>query len=309
MRPSALTIGNLDGVHRGHLTMLDRVCAAAAAYHLSPSVLTFDPHPRAYFARTQGTPERAPLQINSLRDKVLKIAGAGITQIALLPFNQLLAQMPAQAFVEDLLLGQLQMRWLLVGPDFRFGYRRGGDVQMLEHFAQKHGFKLEVLDEITDDQGQRISSSQVRQALQDGDMTAAAALLGQPWRLTGHVLHGKKLGRTLGFPTMNMRVNDRTAVRFGIYVAQVHGLGPKPLPAVASLGRRPTVTDQLGTLLETHVLDANVQAYGKLVRVDLLHHLRDEQKFSDLTTLTAAMQQDRAQASNYFADHGLQDHP
>ncbi len=289
--------------------MLDRVCAAAAEHQLSPSVLTFDPHPRAYFANAQGAPQRVPLQINSLRDKVLKIAGAGIRQIALLPFNQLLAQMSAQAFLEELLLGQLQMRWLLVGPDFRFGHRRGGDVQMLEHFARKHGFELQVLDEITDDQGQRISSSQVRQALQDGHMKAAAALLGQPWRLTGHVLHGKKLGRTLGFPTMNMRVNDRTAVRFGIYVAQVHGLGPKPLPAVASLGRRPTVTDQLGTLLETHVLDANVQAYGKLVRVDLLHHLRDEQKFSDLTTLTAAMQQDRAQASNYFADHGLQDHP
>jgi riboflavin kinase/FMN adenylyltransferase len=285
--------------------MLGQVCAAAQERQLSPSVLTFDPHPRAYFAKRQGAPHQAPLQINSLRDKITKIAQAGIEQIALLPFDQALAQMSAEAFIEQLLLQHLQMRWLMVGPDFRFGNRRRGDVQMLQDFARRHNFELHVLAEITDHHGQRISSSQVRQALQAGDMPTAADLLGQPWRVTGHVLHGKKLGRTLGFPTMNMRVSDHSAARFGIYVARVHGLGPKPLPAVASLGRRPTVTDELGVLLETHVLDANVQAYGKLVSVELLQHLRDEQKFPDLTTLTAAMQQDRIQASNYFAHHGL----
>jgi riboflavin kinase/FMN adenylyltransferase len=143
--------------------------------------------------------------------------------------------------------------------------------------------------------------------MQDGDMTKVCALLGSPWRVSGHVLHGKKLGRTLGFPTLNLRVSDHTAARFGIYVVRVHGLAQNPLPGIASLGKRPTVDDDLGVLLETHVLDADVQAYGKLVSIELLQHVRDEEKFPDLTSLTAAMQRDRQHAMDYFAHHGLQD--
>lgn len=308
LAPSALTIGNLDGVHAGHLAMLREVTQAGKALGLCPSVLTFDPHPRAYFARQQGNSHQAPLQINSLRDKLTRLTNAGIEQIALLPFNQAMAQMTPEDFIEQLLFKQLNMRWLMVGPDFRFGHRRQGDVALLQTYAKRLGFELAVLPEVVDEHGQRISSSQVRQALQAGDMTGAATLLGQPWRVTGHVLHGKKLGRTLGFPTMNQRVSEHTAARFGIYVVRVHGLGPEPLPGIASLGRRPTVHDSLGVLLETHLLDAQLDAYGKLVSVELLQHVRDESKFPDLTTLTAAMQRDRQHAIDYFAHHGLQNH-
>lgn len=288
--------------------MLARVCEAAQARDLSPTVLTFTPHPRAYFARIQAVAHQAPLQINGLRDKLTRIASAGIKQVALLPFDAAMAQMSPEDFIRTLLFEQLQMRWLMVGPDFRFGHRRSGDVDMLRRLSKELGFELEVLSEVIDQDGQRISSSQVRQAMQAGDMPVVATLLGQPWRVTGRVLHGKKLGRTLGFPTLNLKVSDNTAARFGIYVVRVHGLGPKPLPGIASLGKRPTVDDNLGVLLETHILDANVDAYGKLVSVELLQHVRDEQKFPDLTSLTAAMQGDRQHAEDYFAHHGLQDH-
>lgn len=302
---SALTIGNLDGVHLGHLAMLKEVSDAAIERGLAASVLTFHPHPRAYFASMQGASHQAPLQINGMRDKITRIASAGIEQIALLPFNQTMAQMSPQAFVKDLLIGQLNMRWLMVGADFRFGHRRAGDVQLLTDLADQLGYELKILAQVTDQDGQRISSSQVRQAMQHGDMSGVASLLGEPWRVTGRVLHGKKLGRTLGFPTLNLKVSDNTAARFGIYVVRVHGLGPKALPGIASLGKRPTVDDDLGVLLETHVLDADVDAYGKLVSIELLQHVRDEQKFPDLSSLTAAMQGDRQHAKDYFAHHGL----
>ena len=303
---SALTIGNLDGVHLGHLAMLKHVVDAAAERALSPTVLTFNPHPKAYFASTRASAPHAPLQINSLREKITRMTNAGIKQIALLPFDQAMASMAPDAFVEHLLFGQLNMRWLMVGPDFRFGHRRAGDITLLEQMSKSLGFELAVLSEVVDARGQRISSSQVRDAMQRGDMPGVRELLGTPWRVTGHVIHGKKLGRTLGFPTLNLKVSDNTAARFGIYVVRVHGLADTPLPGIASLGRRPTVDDDLGVLLETHVLDANVQAYGKLVSVDLLQHVRDEEKFPDLTSLTAAMQRDRQHAMDYFAHHGLQ---
>lgn len=286
--------------------MLEHVAQAAAERSLAPTVLTFHPHPRAYFAKRQGDTHRAPLQINSLREKLTRIASAGIEQIALLPFNEAMASMAPADFVEHLLCRHLQMRWLMVGPDFRFGHRRGGDLSLLRQMSQDLGFELSVLSEVVDANDQRISSSQVRHALQQGDMTSVSQLLGGPWRVTGHVIHGKKLGRTLGFPTLNLRVSNHTAARFGIYVVRVHGLADQPLPGIASLGKRPTVDDDLGVLLEVHVLDADVQAYGKLVSIELLQHVRDEEKFPDLTTLTAAMQRDRQHAMDYFAHHGLQ---
>lgn len=303
--PSALTIGNLDGVHLGHQAMLAQVVSAAHELNLSPSVLTFNPHPKQYFAKLHGKPDATPKQINSFRDKANKIAAAGIKQLALLRFDKRLANLSAESFIRDLLVKELKTRWLMVGPDFRFGQQRQGDVALLEQQAKRLGFELVVLPQICDADGHRISSSMVRQALGNGNMARAAELLGSPWRLTGHVMHGKKLGRTLGFPTLNMRVAPHTAVRFGIYVVKVHGLGTVPLPAIASLGIRPTIDDSLGVLLETHIIGSSVDAYGKLVSVELLQHVRDEQKFPNLTTLTDAMQRDRQHAIEYFAHHGL----
>jgi riboflavin kinase / FMN adenylyltransferase len=306
LAPSALTIGNLDGVHLGHLAMLEQVRLAAQELDLCPSVLTFYPHPRAYFAKLRSASDSGPAQINGLRDKLTRLAQAGMRQVTLLKFDARIANLSAQEFVEQLLVKQLQARWLIVGADFRFGHRRGGDIELLEHSAKKHGFVLKVLSDIGDATGQRISSSLVRNALEAGDMPKVAKLMGRPFRVSGHVTHGKKLGRTLGFPTLNVKVSRQTATRFGIYIVRVHGLAKDPLPGIASLGLRPTVGVNDTVLLETHVLGHSIDAYGKLVSVELLQHVRDEEKFPDLATLMVAMQRDRQHALDYFAHHGLQ---
>lgn len=302
----ALTIGNFDGVHRGHQTMLAQVVNAARQRGLTPSVMTFEPHPKAFFAKLLGKPQMAPLRINGLRDKLTGITATGIEQIVLLRFNKAMASMSPESFVQDLLVGQLNVRWLIVGADFRYGNARSGNVETLRKASIQHGFELVVLEDVQDISGERISSSNLRLALSCADMPAARSLLGRPYRISGHVLHGRKLGRTLGFPTLNVRVPSNCAIRFGIYVVQVHGLGPEPLPGIASLGTRPTVGSSTEVLLETHILDASINAYGKLVQIDILQHVRDEEKFPDLPTLTAAMQQDRMHAVEYFAQHGLQ---
>lgn len=285
--------------------MLDLVCQAAQARSLCPTVLTFSPHPRQYFAGVNHRPELSPPQITGLRDKVTELAAAGIERIMIARFNRSLAEMSAPDFVTRLLIGELNTRWLLVGEDFRFGRQRTGDIELLRSLGRAHGMHVEGLGDITDAKGARISSSAVRAALAAGDLTHAAHLLGRPYAMRGHVIHGKKLGRTLNMPTMNMCVTPRCAARSGIYAVLVHGLGPQPLPGVASLGVRPTVEDNGRILLETHVFDANIDAYGKLVRVELLQHLRDEEKFPDLPTLTAAMHADAQHARAYLARHGL----
>ncbi len=306
--PSALTIGNFDGVHKGHQAMLAKVIAAAAARRLTPSVMTFSPHPKAYFAKRLGKPEIAPLRISGTRDRLTDLAQAGIEQIALLRFNQAMASMSPEVFVRDLLVEHLNVKWLIVGADFRYGHGRAGNAETLRQASEQFGFELEVLQDIRDASGDRVSSSSLRLALSCGDMQAVRDLIGHTYRISGHVLHGRKLGRTLGFPTMNVRVVQNCAIRFGIYVVQVRGLGPDPIPGIASLGVRPTVGQSADVLLETHLLDASIDAYGKLVDIEILQHVRDEEKFPDLPTLTAAMQNDRQHAVNYFAQNGLQNY-
>lgn len=303
--PCALSIGNFDGVHRGHQAMIAQVCEAAQRLALSPTILTFAPHPRQYFANLNRRPELSPPQITGLRDKLTALAQSGIERVVLARFNQAMAEMSASDFVTKWLAIELNVRWVLVGEDFKFGRQRAGDVNLLKSLGNLCGIEVHTLSDITDDHGRRISSSEVRAALAEGDMSRAANLLGRPYGMTGHIIHGKKLGRTLDMPTMNMRVTPRCAARSGIYVVRAHGLGPDPLPGVASLGVRPTVEDDGRILLETHLFDLNVDAYGKLVRVELLQHLRDEEKFPDLPTLTAAMHADTQHARAYFALHGL----
>ncbi|AMG88477.1 bifunctional riboflavin kinase/FAD synthetase [Bordetella parapertussis] len=303
--PCALTIGNFDGVHLGHQAILARVRQEARARGLVPAVMTFEPHPREYFATLNRRPELAPTRISGLRDKLQALAAAGIEQVAVERFDARLAEMSANAFIEDLLVAGLQTRWLLVGEDFRYGHKRSGDIDLLREAGLAHGFEVCTLADITDRQGHRISSSEVRTALAVGDLDRAAQLLGQPFHISGHVIHGRKLGRELGFPTMNLRVAPRCATRSGIYVVRVLGLQDRPLPAVASLGVRPTVEDRGRVLLEAHLLDESLDAYGKLVRVEFLHKLRDEEKFADLPSLTAAIAQDAQNARAYFAVHGL----
>ncbi|MGB3835973.1 bifunctional riboflavin kinase/FAD synthetase [Castellaniella sp.] len=305
LAPGALTIGNFDGVHLGHQAILQQVCQHARIQGLVPSVMTFAPHPRAFFARKGGRPELIPTQISTLRDKTAMLAAHGMQRIVVQRFNQQLADMSAEDFIRKLLVEGLNTRWLLVGEDFRYGHKRSGDVALLRHMGETHGFEVQTLADVNDRHGQRISSSALRTALAVGNLDHSRQLLGAPFRISGHVIHGQKLGRNLGFPTLNLRVPAPCAARSGIYIVRVHGLQDQPMPGVASLGVRPTVTRDGPLLLETHIIDQGVNAYGKLVCVEFLEFLRDEEYFPDLTTLIAAIQQDVQGARDYFASHGL----
>lgn len=303
--PSAVTIGNFDGVHRGHQAILSELRRAASDRGLLPTVMTFTPHPRAFFAHRGQRPELIPTQISGLRDKILLLAEQGIGQVVIQRFDQHLADMSAEDFIRKLLVRGLNTRWLLVGEDFRYGHKRTGDIALLRRLGDECGFAVRTLGDVGDVHGQRISSSALRTALAVGNLARSQELLGRSYRISGHVIHGRKLGRDLGFPTLNMRVPAPCAARSGIYVVRVHGLGEKALPGVASLGVRPTIADHGALLLETHILDRSVDAYGKLVCVEFLEFLRDEESFPDLMTLTAAIRQDAQGARDYFASHGL----
>lgn len=287
--PCALTIGNFDGVHRGHQAMLARVVAAARARGIAATVMTFEPHPRELF-----TPDRAPMRISSLRDKLDALAAQGIDRVIVQHFNRTFASLTAGAFV-DLLIDGCQARWLLVGDDFRFGARRAGDIALLQRYAAQGAFTLEQMPTVVEG-GERISSSAVRAALAAGDLRRAEHLLGRPYRISGRVLHGRKLGREIGFPTLNLRIAHRHPAVQGVFVVRVHGLEPRPLPGVASIGLRPTVEDSDRWMLEVHLFDFAEQVYGRLVSVEFLQKLRDEMRYSTLDELAAAIASDARRA-------------
>lgn len=297
--PCALTIGNFDGVHRGHQALLGHVTAAAAELGLEAAVMTFEPHPREFFAARMGDLSKAPARIANLRDKLGALASAGIDRVIVEHFNEHFASMSPREFTERVLVQGLHVKWLMVGEDFCYGAKRAGNVHTLSEAGQEYGFHVETLPAVMHGD-LRISSSEVRAALARGDFATTRELLGHPYSMSGHVIHGAKLGRTLGFPTLNLRVAHRPALS-GVFVVQVHGLGPEPLPAVASLGVRPTVEDEGRMLLEVHLFDYNQDSYGKLVRVEFLAHLRDEEKYEDLATLTAAIARDEEMARAFFA--------
>ena len=306
----ALTIGNFDGVHRGHQAMLALVRNEAQHRGLTSCVMTFEPHPRDYFAAVTGKPELAPARIATLRDKLAELERCGIEQVVVLRFDARFASQSPQAFIDDVLVEGLGAKYVLVGDDFRFGARRAGDYAMLDAAGAAAGFDVARMLSY-EIHGGRVSSSAVREALASGDMERAAVLLGRPYSLSGHVVHGKKLGRNLGFKTLNLRFSHPKPAALGIFVVQVHGLADEPLDGVASLGRRPTVDDSGRVLLEVHCLEWPAAlgaegAYGKIVRVELLHKLRDEARFDSLEALTAAIRKDADDARAFLAAHASQ---
>src|SRR5580765_5881167 len=312
----ALTIGNFDGVHRGHQAMLALLKSEAQHRGLPACVMTFEPHPRDYFAAAAGKPELAPARIATLRDKLGELERCGIDQTVVLRFDKAFAAHSPQAFIDDVLVRGLGTRYVLVGDDFRFGAKRAGDYAMLDAAGALAGFDVARMNSY-EVSGSRVSSSAVREALAAGDMARASALLGRPYSISGHVLHGKKLGRRLGasapggddgFRTLNLRFGHPRPAALGIYVARVHGLSERPLDGVASLGKRPTIDDSGRVLLETYVLDwpdalGADGGYGKLVHVELLHKLRDEARYDGLPALTAAIEQDVVDARAWLASH------
>jgi len=305
----ALTIGNFDGVHRGHQAMLALLINEARHRKVASCVMTFEPHPRDFFARRAGRPEEAPARIATLRDKLTELERCGVDQAVVLRFDEAFAAQPPQAFIDDVLRAGLRARYVLVGDDFRFGARRAGDYTMLDAAGQRQGFDVARMMSY-EVHGLRVSSSAVRQALAEGDMSRAAALLGRPYAISGHVVHGRKLGRELGFRTLNLRFTHPRPAAMGIFVVRVHGLGALPLPGVASLGVRPTIEDAGRVLLETHCLawpDAlgPEAGYGRVLTVDLLHKLHDERRYESLAALKAGIHQDETDARAWFAANGV----
>jgi riboflavin kinase/FMN adenylyltransferase len=285
----ALTIGNFDGVHRGHRALIERVIAKAREISVPSCVLTFEPHPREFFAR-----ERAPARLTRLRDKLEQLEAAGVERTHVARFDARFAALPAERFIDEVLVTALGVRWLLVGSDFRFGARRAGDFSTL----QNRGFDLEAMPDVLFD-GERVSSSAIRAALAAGDFALAQRLLGHPYTLSGRVAHGRKLGRELGFPTANI-VLRRAPPLSGIYVVDAGNFGP----GVASVGVRPTVNPVEVPLLEVHLFRETRELYGEHLKVRFLKKLRDEHKFDDLAALRDAIARDAAQAREYFATHG-----
>ncbi len=301
----ALTIGNFDGVHRGHQAMLALLRSEARHRGLPACVLSFEPHPRDYFAALSGKPELAPARIATLRDKLGELERCGIDQVVVARFDRAFAAQPPEAFIDDVLVRGLGARYVLVGDDFRFGAKRAGDYAMLDAAGVQRGFDVARMQSY-EVHGLRVSSSAVREALARGDMAAAATLLGRPYSISGHVVHGRKLGRDLGFRTLNLRFHHPNPAALGIFAVQVHGLAEAALPGVASLGRRPTVDDSGRVLLEVHCLEWPAAlgaegAYGKIVRVELLHKLRDEARYDGLDALTAAIRKDVEDARAFLA--------
>jgi riboflavin kinase / FMN adenylyltransferase len=292
--PIALTIGNFDGVHLGHQAMLQRLREAALVHGLPSAVLTFEPHPREFFS-----PADAPARLTSLREKLELFRAHGIDQVHVARFDRAYASMSPQQFIDDLLVKNLKIRWLLIGDDFRYGAQRGGDFALLKQAATHLGFALESMGSI-EIAGERVSSTGVRDALAAADFARAARLLGRPYCISGRVAHGKKLGRELGFPTANIALKRKRAPLNGIYAVKLYGIGAKPLPAVASLGVRPTVLDGAAPLLEIHVLDFNQDIYGRRVSVAFLHKLRDEEKYPDIESLRRQIAIDVENARTYL---------
>ncbi|MEP7329653.1 MAG: bifunctional riboflavin kinase/FAD synthetase [Betaproteobacteria bacterium] len=290
--PIALTIGNFDGVHRGHQAMLARLCEAAADLRLPPAVLTFDPHPREFFA-----PQKAPPRLLRLRQKLELFRMLGVAQTYVARFDATLAALSPDAFIADVLVRRLAAQWVLVGDDFRFGHARVGNLAVLRAHAAT--FSVEGMRTVVVD-GDRASSTAVRQALAAGDLARATALLGRPFTITGRVAHGQKLGRKLGFPTANIELPQRPPLA-GIFAVRIHGLGAAPRTGVASLGVRPTIATVAKPLLEVFVFDFDENIYGRRVTVEFLHKLRDEEKYDDLDSLTRQIRADVAQARSYFA--------
>lgn len=297
-RISAVTIGNFDGVHTGHQAMLGLVADAARTRGLETCVLTFEPHPREVFS-----PHDAPTRLTSMREKLELLDYCGIDHTHVVQFTPEFASLSPEAFVERLLAGTLGARWVLIGDDFRFGAKRSGDFTTLSALGKRFGFDVEAMPTIMQ-AGTRVSSSAIRSALAAGNLARAAEFLGRNYSISGRVLHGDKLGRELGFPTANVQLDHNRPPVNGIFAVLLHGAGPEPRAAVASLGTRPTVkAGDAAAVLEVHVFDFSGDLYGHHVRVEFIAKIRDEEKYPDLEILKAQIGMDCDAARAIHARH------
>ncbi|HEX5055286.1 MAG TPA: bifunctional riboflavin kinase/FAD synthetase [Gammaproteobacteria bacterium] len=292
-RGCVATLGNFDGVHLGHRQILDRLLWQARELRLPATVITTEPLPREFLA-----PHEAPSRLTRLREKFELLAAAGVDRVLLLRFDRHLAALRAECFVQDILVKALGVKAMVIGDDLKFGHQRHGDYMLLERMGRACGFSVQRLDSHLAD-GQRISSTLIRAALQQGDLDRAAHLLGRPYHMSGRVIHGDKRGRDLGFPTANILLKRRRPPLTGIFAVEAAGLGAKAMPAVASVGYRPTFGGG-DCLLEVYIFDFNDDIYGSRLQVRFLRKLREERRFESVPALVEQMQRDAAQAKQFF---------
>ena len=285
-QPSVVTIGNFDGVHLGHQAMLEKARVRASDEGLLCTVISFEPLPHEYFAKDQ-----APARLQGLRDRVLSIAATGMDRLLLLDFSAEQAAQSAEEFVHKILIDAVHAKHIIIGDDFRFGHKRAGDRALLERIGAQAGFTVTEHATVSD-QESRISSSRIRQALLDGKLDEAESLLGRPYRISGRVIHGEKVGRQLGFPTANVALGPHRPPLRGVFAVTARDANTaQSWPAVANLGERPTVGGRK-LLLEVHLLDVNEALYGKQLAIDFHEFIRGEVRFDSLDELKAQIARD-----------------
>jgi len=289
-----LTIGNFDGVHLGHQALLRQLRRKAQQLSLPSVVMTFEPQPLEYFRG-----EAAPARLTTLRDKCRVLTDLQIDRLVCINFDRRFAAMSAEAFIEQLLVRRLGVRFLVIGDDFRFGSGRQGDFKLLLQAGEQHGFEVVNTDSFCVQQ-QRISSTLIRDALAAGQLDTAAQWLGRRYSICGRVVHGDKIGRTIGFPTANVLLKRQVSPVSGVFAVRVHGIAPVAIEAVANIGQRPTVHG-VRTQLEVHLFDFDGDLYGQVIEVELISKLRDEQRFDSFALLRQQIQQDVQRARALFA--------
>jgi riboflavin kinase/FMN adenylyltransferase len=289
------TIGNFDGVHLGHRRIIEKLAEAGQVLGLPVVVILFEPQPREYFSS-----DRSPPRLMSLREKLARLVELPIDTVLLLRFNHQLAELPAESFIQNILLDQLHVKYLVVGDDFRFGKQRLGDFELLRNFGQRAGFDVVDTPSVLVN-GERVSSTLVREALASDDLGRAEQLLGRPYSICGRIVHGEKRGRSLGFPTANIALRRKNTPVQGVFAVTMTGIGTKPLFGVANVGNRPTVDGSRTVLLETFLFDFSGDLYGQRVEVFFDHKIRDERRFADLVELRAQIAQDAEDARGFFS--------
>ncbi len=288
------TIGNFDGVHRGHQAVLRQLAARAREYQLPATLITFDPLPQEFFLG-----DAAPARLTRLREKLQVLRSFAVERVLVLPFNAKLAQTSAEDFIRRVLVDGLGIRHLVVGDDFRFGKGRSGDYGLLAERGRAHAYAVERTETFICTEGARVSSTRVREALDGGDFTLAESLLGRDYAASGRVIHGDKRGRTIGFPTANLRATRRNTPLRGVFAVEIAGAAPGWRPAVCNIGTRPTF-DGRGVLTEVHLLDYAGDLYGRRLELRWRHKIRGERKFASLDALREQITRDVGEARTFF---------
>ena len=308
-RGCVVTVGAFDGVHRGHQAVIEHLTAKGRELDLPSAVIVFEPLPREYFA-----PLEAPPRLMSFREKFVALRRLGVDQLLRVRFDERVRSMTAKAFVEDVFVAGLGARYVVLGDDFRFGNEREGDLEFTRKLGKVHGFEAMPTSTLALD-GERVSSTRIREALEAGDFALADSLLGRPYSIAGKVIYGRQLGREMGAPTANVALNRLRSPLSGVFAVEVTGSGLARMdrarrrrrvgePGIANVGTRPTVDEGIRAILEVHLLDRDADLYGRHIDVTFLHKIREEKKFDSLEALQAAITSDVDNTRAWFAGRG-----